>query len=158
MSFYHVIYIHYFKLLCQYFETITVVKIANQSFVCASQGITSFIDKNYNRKRLFLTTNNLSFMIRSHQQQYLFIYQALLESFTCGITEIDVSKFGAENQKLLRPNQNGTDKNGYQLQFEVIECRCWFVCISNEIFVAIFFLILFKKFHAHSYSKVNVLL
>ena len=49
----------------------------------------------------------------------MFIYQSLLEAFTCGITEIDVSKFGKENQKLLKPNQKGTNKNGYQLQFEV---------------------------------------
>jgi len=50
----------------------------------------------------------------------LFIHQALLEAFTCGITEIDVSFFGRENQKLLKPNQNGTKKNGYQLQFKVL--------------------------------------
>ncbi|XP_066925636.1 receptor-type tyrosine-protein phosphatase S-like [Clytia hemisphaerica] len=52
------------------------------------------------------------------EEQYMFIYKSLLESFTCGITEIDVSRFGNEYQRLLRPNQNGTTKNGFHLQFE----------------------------------------
>lgn len=47
----------------------------------------------------------------------MFIYQALFEAFTCGVTSIDISDFIEENQKLRQNKIN--NQNGYQLQFEV---------------------------------------
>ena len=54
----------------------------------------------------------------------MFIYHALFEAFTCGITSIDVSKFTEENQKLLRSTLHEKRKNGYQLQYDVRRFSC----------------------------------
>eukprot|EP00794_Sanderia_malayensis_P007927 gene7927-8782_t len=50
------------------------------------------------------------------EEQYIFIYHALLEAITCGITEIDSQNFRIETNQLDTKNEHG--KTGFQIQFE----------------------------------------
>jgi len=51
------------------------------------------------------------------EDQYAFVYRALFESFTCGLTEINAPDISIETTRLLRA-RNGDQKNGYELQYE----------------------------------------
>ena len=48
----------------------------------------------------------------------MFVYRALFEAFSCGITEINAPDIRIEMRTLLRPTQEGPN-NGFELQFQV---------------------------------------
>ncbi|XP_057298929.1 uncharacterized protein LOC130629666 isoform X1 [Hydractinia symbiolongicarpus] len=67
----------------------------------------------------FLRTRRIH-MVQT-EDQYMFIYHALYEAFISGITEINASDIKIKYRNLLRPNQENTDKSGFQLQYQRLE-------------------------------------
>ena len=53
-------------------------------------------------------------MLITKQEQYIFIHDAILESLTCGNTEIDAGNLRTSLDKLLRMDQSGRTEMDHQ--------------------------------------------
>ena len=57
------------------------------------------------------------------QDQYVFIHDAVLESLTCGDTQIPASGLAGAIEK-LKQKDSETGRTGFETQFHVWSCLC----------------------------------
>ena len=57
------------------------------------------------------------------QEQYMFIHDAILESITCGNTQVSAADLQRAVTKLKQRDPN-TKLTGYEQQFKVWRCLC----------------------------------
>jgi len=62
-------------------------------------------------------------MLITKQEQYIFIHDAILESLTCGDTEMDAGNLRAGLDKLLRMDQSGRTEMDHQFAVSILLVR-----------------------------------
>jgi len=62
------------------------------------------------------------------QEQYIFVYDAILEALKCGDTAVPCTELRQKYARLLKVNPE-TGKSFCQEEYEVKRCLCWFYCI-----------------------------